>query len=467
MRAEPPPGRATPAAARPRLRATPRVAPLELPDGPGPPPLEDAEDALVDGDRTFAPGSARAALRYPVFRRVFIGSFLSNIGTWMQNVVLGALAYDLTGSPVFVGVLLFAQLGPLMLLSVVGGALADTIDRRRLLAWVAFSQLVLSLVLAAVAAPARPNEVALVAVVFAIGIGQAMFNPAYSAMVPQLVGRRDLPGAIALHSAQMNGSRVIGPVIGALLFSAVGAPIVFVCNAVSYLFVIGSLVGVRLPDPVAVPGDERGLRRLGAGFLVAQRDVRVRRCLVSIFTFSLVSLTFVGQFPVVAQRNLGIDERSTAYGLLYATFGVGAVIGALSIGTVFASRSKERIVPVSLVAYAVALTVFALLRSPGPAYAMVVIVGLTYFAFITSLSTVLQEGLEDHERGRVMALWIMGFGGTVPIGNLIAGPIIEATSITAVMLVGAACALALASYARFDRVAAPAPPGPPALSPAS
>lgn len=461
MRAEPSPGRVTPAAARRPLPRVRRGPPERLAGQPEPAPIEDAEDALVDGDRTFAPGSARAALRYPVFRRVFIGSFLSNVGTWMQNVVLGALAYELTGSPVFVGVLLFAQLGPLLLLSVVGGALADTIDRRLLLGWVSLSQLVLSLVLAAVAAPEHPNQVALVAIVFAIGTGQAMFNPAYSAMVPQLVGRRDLPGAISLHSAQMNGSRVIGPVIGALLFSAVGAPLVFVCNAASYLFVIGSLVGVRLPAPVAVSDDERGLRRLVAGFAVARRDVRVRRCLVAIFVFSLVSLTFVGQFPVVAQRNLGIDERSTTYGLLYAAFGLGAVVGALAIGTVLASRPKERIVPVSLVAYAVVLTVFALLRTPGPAFVVVLLVGLTYFGFITSLSTVLQQELEDHERGRVMALWIMAFGGTVPVGNLIAGPIIEATSITAVMLVGAASALGLAAYARLE----PAP-APPVLSPA-
>ena len=150
--------------------------------------VEDIEDALVDGDRTFAPGTARAALRHRTFRRVFTGSFLSNIGTWMQNVVLGALAYDLTESPTFVGVVLFAQLGPLLLLSVVGGALADTIDRRRLLIGVAVSQLVLSFVLAAVAAPDRPNEVLLVVVVFGIGIGQALFNPAYSAVLPAARG---------------------------------------------------------------------------------------------------------------------------------------------------------------------------------------------------------------------------------------------------------------------------------------
>jgi predicted MFS family arabinose efflux permease len=413
------------------------------------PPLEDAEDAIVDGDRTFTPGSARAALRHRTFRRVFYGSFLSNVGTWMQNVVLGALAYDLTHSATVVGLLLFAQLGPMLLLSVVAGALADALDRCKLLVSVAVVQLVLSFVLAAVAAPDEPNLTALIGVTFALGIAQAVFNPTYSALLPQLVGRDDLPGAISLHSAQMNGSRVIGPVIGALLDAALGASAVFAVNGLSYLFVVASLLTVRLPPPVPSPGDDRGLRRLGAGFLVARRNVVVRQCLVTVFTFSLVSLTFVGQFPVVAERNLGIDERSTAYGVLYACFGVGAMVGALSIGTVFAHRSKVGIVRASLVAYGASLTVFALLRAPGPAYLVVVIVGLTYFAFITSLSTVLQEQLADHERGRVMALWIMGFGGTVPIGNLVAGPVIDRTSITLVLLVGAVVAFGLAAYARL------------------
>lgn len=418
------------------------------PDDTG--PVEEIEDALVDGDRTFAPGSARAALRHRTFRRVFAGMFLSNIGTWMQNVVLGALAYDLTGSPTFVGVMMFAQLGPLLLFSMVGGALADSEHRTRLLVGVAVIQMVLSFVLAAVATPERPDEVVLVVVVFAIGVAQALFNPAYSAMLPQLVDREDLPGAIALHSAQMNGSRVIGPVIGALLDSAVRAPAVFAVNGLSYLFVVVSLVSVQLPVPVTKAATSV-LRRLGAGVAVARRDPVIGRCLVTIATFSLVSLTFVGQFPVVAERNLGIDERSTAYGVLYACFGIGAVLGALSIGTVFSQRSKERIVRLSLVAYAIALTAFALARTAGVAYPIVLVVGLTYFAFITSLSTVLQQNLDDGERGGVTALWIMGFGGTVPIGNLLAGPVIERTSITAVMLFGAAAALALVPYARLER----------------
>jgi MFS family permease len=413
--------------------------------------VEDAVDALEDGDRTFRSGSARAALRHRVFRRVFIGAFLSNIGSWMQNVVLGALAYDLTGSPTFVGILLFAQLGPLLLFSLVGGMLADAFDRRRLLVTVSVLQGLLSLVLAAVAATADPSRVALVGIVFLIGMGQAVFGPTYSALLPALVGRDDLAGAISLNSAQMNGSRVIGPIIGAAVFAQVGASWVFVINAASYLLVIWSLLSVRLPPPVPDTTGLRGVRRLLSGFAVARTDPIVARCLILIFTFSLLSLPFIGQMPTLADRNLGIAARSTQYGLLYASFGVGALLGALSIGTVLAGRSLERVVRVGLVAFAVCLAVFSLLHSAAAAYPAILLVGLTYFAVITSLSTVLQERLDDSNRGRVMALWILGFGGTGPLGNLVAGPLIDLTSVTSVVLAGAAVALGLAAYGDLRR----------------
>jgi MFS family permease len=441
------------------------MLPAAMPPSPPPaaddheradPSVEDAIDALEEGDRTIRPGSARAALRHETFRRVFIGAFLSNIGSWMQNVVLGALAYDL-GGPTFVGVLLFAQLGPLMLFSLVGGLLADAFDRRRLLVTVSVLQGLLSLAVAWVARVDDPSQTALVAIVFLIGVGQAVFGPTYSALLPALVGRQDLAGAISLNSAQMNGSRVIGPVIGAALYVRFGAPWVFIGNAASYLLVIWSLLSVRLPEPVPDTSGIRGFRRLGAGFQVARADRVVGRCLVVIFSFSLLSLPFIGQMPTLADRNLGIAAKSTQYGILYGCFGVGALLGALSIGTVLSDRSLEKVVRAGLLAFAGFHAAFSLLRSPGPAYVAVALVGLAYFAVITSLSTVLQQRLDDSNRGRVMALWIMGFGGTVPIGNLLAGPIIEATSITVVVLAGAAIAVGLAAYADlYDRDGAPA-----------
>jgi len=158
-------------------------------------------------------------------------------------------------------------------------------------------------------------------------------------------------------------------------------------------------------------------------------------------------LTFVGQLSVVAAENLGIASDSAGYGLLYATFGVGAMLGALSIGTVLANQSRQRMVRVGMLGYAIVLAVFALLRNPAPAFPVVAVLGFFYFAMVTSLSTALQERLDNAVRGRVMALWIMGFGGTVGLGNLIAGEIIDATSVTAVLLVNALVALALTWYA--------------------
>ncbi len=419
--------------------------------------LEDSEDALLDADRTFVPGTAADVLRNRVFRVVFFGAFASNIGTWMQNAVLMGYAFTLTHSATYVGLIVFAQLGPLLLLSIVGGWVADFVDRRMLLIWVSVEQALFSVALGFVVQSSDPSLTLIFLMVLAIGVGQALFAPAYSALLPSLVERENLAAAISLNSAQMNGARVIGPAIGGLLLHAVGADWVFFGNAVTYLFVIAALFAVRLPPPMGFDSESsKGLRQLTMGFRVARSDRVVRKCLVTIFVFSAFALTFVGQLSVVAEENFGILSDSAGYGLLYATFGVGAALGALSIGTVLARRPLNSLVRLGLLGYAAVLAVFALMRSPGLAFPVVAVLGFFYFAMITSLSTALQERLDDSVRGRVMALWIMGFGGTVGLGNLVAGKVIDATSVTTVLLVNAAVAAALAWYADV-RVPADAP----------
>lgn len=401
--------------------------------------------AYLEGDRTFAPGTARAAFSHPTFRTVYLGAFASNIGTWMQNVVLGALAYHLTESAMFVGIMTAAQLGPLLVFSVVGGMLADTFDRKKLLVILSLQQAVFSLILAVVTAPESPNRTAMVAVVFCIGVGNALYAPIFSAVVPILVPRRDISGAIALNSVQMNASRVIGPAVGTTIYATFGPPAVFVLNAVSFTFVILSLTRVTLPDPPA--SGSQGLHRLLEGLQVARADRVVRQCLVTIFVFSFVCLPFITQMPKIADANLGIASKSSSYGILYACFGLGAVVGALSIGTVFAASSKAKLTRVGLVGFAVMLVVFGSLRVAAPAYVAILLLGCVYFAVITSLSTVLQQDLDDRHRGKVMALWIMGFGGTVPFGGLVGGVVIEQAGIMPMILIGAAMAVALAWYA--------------------
>lgn len=408
---------------------------------------DEVEDAMVDGDRVLVAGTARSAFSHPTFRTVYLGAFASNIGTWMQNVVLGALAYNLTKSAVFVGIMTAAQLGPLLLFSVVGGMLADAFDRKKLLMVLSVQQAVFSIVLAVVTLGDSPNKVAMVATVFFIGVGNALYAPIFSAVVPVLVPRRDMSGAISLNSVQMNASRVVGPAIGTTLYAAFGPSWVFVLNAVSFVFVILSLSRVTLPAPPA--SGSQGLHRLLEGFQVAKADRVVGQCLVTIFVFSFVCLPFITQMPKIAGDHLGIDTKSTAYGVLYACFGLGAVIGALSIGTVFAGSSKPRLTRIGLVAFAALLVVFGSLRVSAPAYLAILVLGCVYFAVITSLSTVLQEGLDDSVRGKVMALWIMGFGGTVPFGGLAGGWAMEQVGILPVLAFGALVALALAAWGDY------------------
>ena len=407
----------------------------------------DAEDALVDADRTITPGTARAALAYPTFRRLYLGAFGSNIGSWMQNAVLGALALQLTDSASFVGLIVFAQLGPLLVFSPIGGALADVFDRRRILVLVSIEQLLFSAALTWLTLDDDPNKTALVLIVLGIGVGQAIYGPTYSATLPALVDRRDLAGAISLNSAQMNASRVIGPAIGGILYALVGVAWVFAVNTATYLIVIGVLLTIQLPRVEQSPDEPKGLRRLLGGIVVARQDSTIRRVLFTMAMFSLFSLPFVTQMPVIAERNLGIEADSAAFGLFYACLGAGAVIGSLSIGTVFAPHSKRRLVRQGLGLFALSLAALALVRHPIPAYPITVVVGAAYFGTVTSLSTVLQEQLDDRVRGRVLALWIMCFGGTVPIGGLVAGPVIESTSVTTVMLFGAFMAAVLSLYA--------------------
>jgi len=412
--------------------------------------LEQSDDAQIDADLPYAPGSARAALGHRPFRSVWLGTFASNIGTWMQNIALGVLAFQLTHSAGYVALLGFAQLGPLFLLSVVGGALADVVDRKRLLIACQVEQLVFSLALAWAASRPHPSTGLVFACVLAVGIGNALNAPAFTAVLPTLVPKRDLPGAVSLQSVQMNLSRVVGPAVGGLLLPYVAAWGIFVINAATYGFAIYVIARASLPrrrpDTGTSTGDS-GLARLLGGIAVARRDPLVRYCLVAITSISFFCLPFIGLMPVVAARDLHIDPAGAVYGGLYALFGLGAALGAVSVGTVFVAVPRTLLIRCGLVGFACALAAFGLIGGIWIAYPVVLLVGYTYFVTVTSLSTALQAHIADEIRGRVMALWIMGFGGTVPLGLLVGGALATATSVRDVVVGGAVVALVIGGHA--------------------
>lgn len=399
-------------------------------------------------DALKSEGTARDALAVRDFRRVYWSSFASNIGRWMQNVALGVLAFEQTDDAAFTTLVISVQMFPLLILSVVGGSLADSVDRRILLIATQSWQVLFSLVLAWHVWDGTFNESTLLFIVFMTGLGQALFAPAFNAILPSLVGRENLSAAISLNSAQMNGSRVIGPVIGSFLISSIGIGAVFALNALTYLIVIGALFTVAVPalEPLTASMKDRLL----GGFRIAKRSVQVGRSLSIMTTFSLLCLPFIGLMPVIAERSLGVDAKSTTFGFLYGAFGMGALTGAISVGTILVNVPKEKIVRYSLGLFGLALAVFATLRSPTPAFPVLYLVGLFYFTMPTALSTFLQLHLGDEVRGRVMALWIISFGGTVAITNFASGALVELTSLTAVLMVGAVVAVLMAIFVRIE-----------------
>lgn len=408
------------------------------------------------------PGSARAALAYPAFRTMWTASFASNVGTWMQNVVLPAYVYERTGKASVVGLLVFAQLGPLLLLSIPAGVIADRFDRRRWLVAMQLVQLSFSVALAPLAATDAPIW-ALFLVALGVGAGNALNAPAWSAMLPTLVSRADLPGSISLNSTMINGSRVVGPIIVAALSPfGVTTGQFFLINAATYLFVVMALTRVHLP-PVAAARHERGWRQLTSGVRLARTKPVASRLLLSLTSFSLLSLPYVGLFAAVARLNFGIEAKTPTYKWLYATWGLGACLGGLAIGTVFVSWDKRRLIRTGFAAFAVFLAAFAIAREPIGAFVSGFLLGFAYFATTTSMMTIMQSRLADHERGRVMSLWFMAFGGTVPLGNLLFGPVVDAIGARWVLLGGAVWALWLSFWCDIARLddqahAHPAPP---------
>lgn len=396
------------------------------------------------------PGSARSALSHSQFRRIFMASFGSNIGSWIQNVVLPIYIYNRTGKASIVALLILAQMGPLLLLAIPAGVIADTVDRRKWLASMQMVMLTFSVVLALLARVDAPIWAIFLAQL-GVGIGAALNMPAWSALLPSLVPPADLPGAMSLNSTLINGSRVVGPILVAV-FAPLGVEAwhFFAFNAATYLLIVWALL--RTHTPRHAPDTTRGWRRFTFAFRVARERPAVRRLILSLGLYSLISLPYIGLFPAVAELNFGIEDSSATYKWLYATWAFGAALGGLALGTLFVGRDPRVMIRWGFAANAVAMVGFAASGTAAPAFVAGFFLGVSYFFTTTAMSTVLQGRLAPHERGRTMALWFMSFGGTVPIGNMIFGPLVDRHGTRWLLFLGAAWALGLAWWCNIRAI---------------
>jgi len=415
--------------------------------------MTDTTDSSTPVSRRLNPhkvGSARAAFHVRDFRRIWFGSFASNIGTWIQNVVLPVYVYARTGRASFVALLIFAQLGPILLLSIPGGVIADRVDRKKFLISMQAVQLICSLLLALFAANNSPIWMLFLAQL-GVGVGNALNIPAWSAMLTSLVPPSDIAGAISLNSTVINGARVVGPIIVALLSQwNVTSSEFFAINAVTYLFVIFALLSVKVP---AIAFDTTaGWRRFTFAFKIARERVVISRLILTLASFSLLSLPYVGLFPAIAQLNFGIESQSATYNWLYATWGLGACIGGLSVSTLFVDVDNRKLIRMGFASFAVSMMGFALAPNVELAFLTVFFLGAAYFFTTTAMQTVFASGLTPAIRARVMSLWFMAFGGTVPIGNLIFGPLVDRYGSQWLLVLGSLWAVVLWWWCDIERL---------------
>lgn len=397
------------------------------------------------------PGTARSALRHPHFRFLFIGAALSNVGTWMQNFVLPAYLDVRTGSAALVGLLVFAQLGPQLFGSIPAGVLADRINRTRIVLAMQLTMMIMSIALGVLAGAHAPLWT-IFAVQLAIGISNTAQAPAFNASLPTLVPREDLPGAVSLTSAMINGSRIAGPALAALL-GALGFELwqLFFVNAGTYILLMIPLWRLGLPKVVSA-NTARGWRALTAGMQLARRRRVLSRLLLSMAAFSLISLPYIGLFPSVARLNLGLSADGPAYKVLYVVWGTGAFAGALSVGTIFSGRDRHRLIRTGYILFGCFLAAFAGMTAFLPALVVSFALGFVYFQVATTMVTELQHNLTDGERASVMPLWFMAFGGTIPLGNLIFGPLMDLIGARWTLLIGAVAAVINARWSDLKRL---------------
>jgi len=368
-----------------------------------------------------APPSAWAPLHNGLFRSLWIATIVANVGTWMQDVGAGWLMTSLSSSPQLVALVEAADSLPVMLLALPAGALADIIDRRRLLIGVQAYLLVVAGALGLLTLAGATTAWLLLGFTFALGIGTALTMPAWSAIVPELVGREELPSAIALNSIAINVSRAIGPSIAGLLVASVGPWLVFMLNALSYIGIITVLVRWKREHRKSTLPAERfaSAIRVGMRFVLHTRPLQMV-LLRGIAFFSFASATW-SLFPLIVRNEL--QRGPETYGALLTCIGIGAVAGAMGLPKVRARYSRDLVVAVASALYAAAALVLAHVHNLGVIAVAMLATGVAWMAILSALQVAAQTTLPEWVRARGLAAYVVVFMGGMALGSIVWGQV--------------------------------------------
>ena len=384
-------------------------------------------------------GEMFSALAHRNFRVFWAGAFFSNAGTWMQTVAQAILVYNLTKSAFWLGLDSFMATAPGLLLTLFGGALADLVDRKRLLILTQIGAGLSAFTLALLVATGVLREASQVWMVlllsFCTGCCMALAGPSYQAITVDLVEHKDLANAIALNSTQFQLSRVFGPMLAGAGLHIFGLAGCFFANAFSYVAIVAALSHVRLKteqrgrvreSQAAHEGGNSSQRQghalwkdLLEGFHYVGGRPRVRLLLLCSGVVSLFGAPYLVLTPVFANKVYHWGE--TGVSILMGTAGMGAFCGALMLAFLGDFKRKGLFVLGSAASASVCLVGFSLAQNPTVALPLLFGVGFSMVNFFALSNTILQQLVTDEMRGRVMSMWILTFIGTMPVGSFLAG----------------------------------------------
>ncbi len=396
------------------------------------------------------------ALRHRDFRLFWLGQLVSLVGTWMQSVAQSWLVLKLSDSPLKLGLIGTFQFAPVLLLSVVGGALADRLPKRRMLLLTQTVLCLQALVITALvwSGWVRYWHVAVLALV--LGCANVVDMPTRQAFVAEIVGRGDLINAVALNSAAFNGARIVGPAVAGLLIGRFGLTPAFLLNALSFLVVIAALALVRHPGAPRPRAGTTVAQEVREGLRYALRAPRIALMLALVLVVSLCVFNFGVFVPLFARDVLGLG--AAGFGFLMAALGVGAVSGALSLAALGGRQTPLRAIFLAGGLACVALLGLAATREVHAALVLLFLTGYFSIVFIASCNTTLQLAAPDELRGRVMSLHTLMFGGAFPVGSFLTGAVAEGFGLPVALLgAGGAGLVGLAGIGLWWRARAARP----------
>jgi predicted MFS family arabinose efflux permease len=383
------------------------------------------------------------AFQYRDFRILWFGACTSSIGTWMQEIAQNWLVLEISKSPRMLGLDAFLGDIPIFLFSLFGGVIADRMDRRHLLIGSQLVQMISAITLSVLIATGNIQVWHILVSSFVVGTAQSFGGPAYSALVPSLVEKEDLPNAIALNSIQFNVARVIGPVLGGLALKYVGSAWCFGLNALSFVAVIASLLSLDINFKPARTG-ESIMTSMKQGFRFIRTQGAMETLIVIAFLMTALAIPMITFLPVFAKNVFRKDEIT--YTAFLVASGLGSITGALSVAAMGNIANKGRIALTMLVALGAGISGFALSTNIPLSCIVLFLSGAVLMCAFAMISSLVQLITTNDMRGRVMSVYNVAFRGGMPFGSLLTGYLVPIWTAPTVLTINGLVLLSVGMY---------------------